>query len=138
MPPPPSRPRYNQNNDIETNQISNNGNSDNGNGYAPKDRDKQNTSGFFVDVPPKFFMALSPAKQQYYLQQHVNELIEKHFHDKNVKFNVIAFKDKYRNVPYYVVSVRDPMINNHKMQFPLNRVTIFDFFQFVSIKMILG
>lgn len=105
MPPPPSRPRYNQNNDIETNQISNNDVDGNGNvnGYASHDRDKH-SSGFFVDIPPKYLDGLSPAKQQYYLQQYFAEVLSKHFHDENVKYNVIAFKNTYRNVPYYVVS----------------------------------
>lgn len=94
MPPPPSRPRYNNNlNDIETNNI-------------PNDKDKlqfkndaiNNPNGFFVDVPPKFYKA-SPAKQQY-----LNDVFSKNYYSKSNKYSIIAFKDKYRNVPYYVVS----------------------------------
>lgn len=104
MPPPPSRPRYNTNgindifgqqNDIETNNIPND--KEFNNGY--KDN---NAKGFFVDVPPKFYK--SSAKQLYYQQQYLNDVFSKNYYSKANKFSVIAFKDKYRGLPYYVVS----------------------------------
>ena len=96
MPPPPSRPRY-ENNDIETNNI-------------PNDKDiitngiskETNARGFFVDVPPKFYK--SSAKQQYYQQQYLNDVFSKNYYNKANKYSIIAFKDKYRGLPYYVVS----------------------------------
>lgn len=101
VPPPPSRPRYNNidifnNNDIKTNHI-------------PTDRElskaqaKDNGKGFFVDVPPKFYK-VSPAKQQFYQQQYLNDVFSKNYYSKANKYSVIAFKDKYRGLPYYVVS----------------------------------
>lgn len=108
MPPPPSRPRYNQNNDIHTNEIAN----DNINGiandakYPTKVNNNNNNDGFFVDIPPKFFKTASPAKQQYYQQQYLNEILNRNFYNHaNGKYNIIAFKNTYHNVPYYVVSV---------------------------------
>lgn len=96
VPPPPSRPSYN-NNDIETNNI-------------PNDKEynkdlKKNARGFIVDVPPKFYK--SSAKQQYYQQQYLNDVFSKNYYsktDKN-KYSIIAFKDKYRGLSYYVVSI---------------------------------
>lgn len=108
VPPPPSRPRFNQNNnDIETNEIPNNRENNIGaNGYASKnynDYNKQNNyDGFFVNIPPKFYK--SAAKQQYYQQQQLNDILNQNYYSKTNKYNIIAFKDKYYNVPYYVVS----------------------------------
>lgn len=97
MPPPPSRPRYENNGfntDIETNNI-------------PNDKDintkETNARGFFVDVPPKFYK--SSAKQQYYQQQALNDVFSKNYYSKANKYSIIAFKDKYRGLPYYVVSM---------------------------------
>lgn len=109
MPPPPSRPRYNSNiNDIETNQIPNDKEqlpspTNNGVIASVKNDYQNNPNGFFVDVPPKFYKS-SPAKQQFYQQQYLNDLFSKNYYSKSNKYNVIAFKDKYRNIPYYVVS----------------------------------
>lgn len=55
-------------------------------------------------MPPKLLKSVSPGKQQYYLQQYFDEVLRRNVYDKNVKYNVIAFKNTYRNVPYYVVS----------------------------------
>lgn len=95
VPPPPSRPRYNNNNnyDIETNDITN----DNDVKSSIKNNQQK---GFFVDVPPKFYK--SSAKQQYYQQQYLNDVFSKNYYNKANKFNIIAFKDKYRGLPYYV------------------------------------
>lgn len=91
--PPPSRPRYNNDNEIETNNI-----------FDDKQSKqwKNQPNGFFVDVPPKFFKG-NPAKQQYYQQQYLNNVLKDLYHKSN-KYNVIAIKNKYHNVPYYVVS----------------------------------
>lgn len=94
MPPPPSRPRYNNNYDIETNHITNDNDLKNG--------VKHNNKGFFVDVPPKFYK--SSAKQQFYQQQYLNDVFSKNYYSKASKYSIIAFKDKYRGLPYYVVS----------------------------------
>lgn len=95
VPPPPSRPRYN-NDDIETNNI-----------FSEKENKsgikESNARGFFVDVPPKFYKA-SPAKQQYYQDQYLNDIFSKNYYNKANKYSIIAFKDKYRGLPYYVVS----------------------------------
>lgn len=97
MIPPPSRPRYNnidifnQNNDIETNNIPN-----------EKNYIKDNEKGFFVNVLPKFYK--SPAKQQFYQQQYLNDVFSKNYYNKANKYSIISFKDKYRGLPYYVVS----------------------------------
>ncbi|XP_055322966.1 uncharacterized protein LOC129578437 isoform X2 [Sitodiplosis mosellana] len=92
VPPPPSRPRY-DNNDIETNKIPND--KDFNNGYK-----ETNARGFFVDVPPKFYK--SSAKQQYHQQQYLNDVFSKNYYSKANKYSIIAFKDKYRGLPYYV------------------------------------
>lgn len=110
VPPPPSRPKYNQNptngytkdwyND-QANEISNDYDK-----YGQKYPTKQsNDGGFFVDVPPKFFKTASPAKQQYYQQQYLQDILNTNFYSQsNGKYNIIAFKNTYHNVPYYVVS----------------------------------
>lgn len=95
VPPPPSRPRYNNNYDIESNHITND------NDVKSSNKNNQQ-KGFFVDVPPKFYK--SSAKQQYYQQQYLNDLFSKNYYNKANKFSIIAFKDKYRGLPYYVVS----------------------------------
>lgn len=96
VPPPPSRPRYNDNNDIATNNIP----IDNKELIKRTKYDK----GFFVDVPPKFYKTASPAKQQFYQQQYLNDVFSKNYYNKANKYSIIAFKDKYRGLPYYVVS----------------------------------
>lgn len=93
VPPPPSRPRY-DNNDIETNNIPND--KDINIGYK-----ESNARGFFVDVPPKFYK--SSAKQQYYQQQHLKDVFSKNYYNKANKYSIIAFKDKYFGYPFYVV-----------------------------------
>lgn len=105
VPPPPSRPRYNQNNDIPTNEIGNDNDIDDAR-YGRKYPTKHNNDGsFFVDVPPKFYKTASPAKQQYYQQQYLNDLLNRNLYSQsNGKYNIIAFKNTYHNVPYYVVS----------------------------------
>lgn len=100
MPPPPSRPRYNGNNDIASNNIPND------NRELIKRTKYENEKGFFVDVPPKFYKSASPAKQQYYQQQYLNDVFSKNYYNKANKYSIIAFKDKYRGLPYYVVSTR--------------------------------
>lgn len=58
-------------------------------------------SSYLLQVPPKFHK--NPVKQQFYQQQYFNELL-RNLNSKSNKYNVIAIKSKYYNVPYYVVS----------------------------------
>lgn len=104
VPPPPSRPRYNNNNDIETNNIFD----DKQVGHW-----KNPQKGFFIDVPPKYYKE-NPVKQQFYQQQYLNDVL-KNLHSKSNKYNVIAFKNKYRNVPYYVVSSPSVVVGKSKI-----------------------
>ncbi|XP_031619929.1 uncharacterized protein LOC116338642 isoform X2 [Contarinia nasturtii] len=96
VPPPPSRPRYN-NNDIESNNIFN----DNEKYNEIKNVKENNARGFFVDVPPKFYKT-SLAKQQYYQDKYLNDIFSKNYYNKADKYSIIAFKDKYHGLPYYV------------------------------------
>lgn len=92
VPPPPSRPRYNNNfNDIETNNIPND----------DRELRKDNGKRLFVDVPPKFYK--SSAKQQFYRQQYFKDLINENKYGKPNKYSIVAFKDKYRGL--YLVSI---------------------------------
>lgn len=109
VPPPPSRPKYNQNPtngftkdwfNYQSNEISNDYDK-----YQKYPTKQSNADGFFVDVPPKFFKTASPAKQQYYQQQYLQDILNTNFYSQsNGKYNIIAFKNTYHNVPYYVVS----------------------------------
>lgn len=138
MPPPPSRPRYNQNNDIDTNLITND-NAIGGSRYGPKDLARQNNGeSFFVDVPPKFYKTASLAKQQFYQQQYLNDFVNKNLYShSNNKHNIIAFKKTYHNVSYYVVSISHH--NNHTNHVRNSRISmgccriVFAFIFFLSL-----
>lgn len=56
-----------------------------------------------AQIPPKYYK--NPVKQQYYQQQYLNEFL-KYLNSKQIKYNVVAIKSKYHNVPYYVVSIQ--------------------------------
>lgn len=63
--------------------------------HQPKTFSKNNNDlGYLVEIVPKF----------YKLAQHPNDVFSANYYAKQKKWNVIAYKDKYNNVPYYVVS----------------------------------
>lgn len=105
VPPPPSRPRYRENtgfdapnpndvvhdpynsidpisNEIATNEVA--------------DFDANNNKlSYYAPYVPKYFKISG---------KYANDVYKAKYYSKFQKYNVIAYKDKYQNVPYFVVS----------------------------------
>lgn len=101
--PPPSRFQHNQ--DILTNSIPNDDDLHGSERYIAESVDRlkgNHKNGFYIDLP---------TMADYKRQKKWNSLIKTNYKlIKSKKYNVIAFKHKYHNVPYYIVSDRNCIV----------------------------
>jgi len=112
VPPPPSRPRQIENTGFQlpnpTNQVAYNNQYNSINPISneiPNDvpNNNNNKLSYYVEYVPKYFKVGG---------KHDTDVYTAKYYSKYQKYNIIAYKDKYHNVPYYVFFfARDPNYN---------------------------